>query len=113
MAKYQEDRVWPIGIQYVSRKSSVSEPTTFPTSCIVGEIGHSRNGHGDAEPEHTISDTTTNGKSTEAVSQLINRARAQFQAGNRQDALNAIEAAVNIDPNHPWLQELRTQYDLP
>ena len=113
MAKYQEDRVWPLGIQHVSRHSSISEPTEFPASCIVGEAEHSGNGHADAERVPASNAAATNGKSNEAVDQLINRARAQFQAGNRQDALNAIEAAVNIDPNHPGLQELRTQYDLP
>lgn len=109
-AVYVEDRVWPLGVDRISRSYSEHEVAPFPVSCSdqdrLAATGHANGRHEgptEVEPEEREDGT---------ADLLVERARSQLRVGNRKDAFLSLREVMNVEPTHPGLQEIEDEFNL-
>jgi len=111
MARYEEDRIWPLGTQVENREYAAAVPSPFPTTCTPSDLQPVGLGPDSGDTTAT-SRPAPNGTTPEYLDQLIDRARSQFRAGNSQDAYDALRRVIAADPNHPGLREIKDEFDI-
>jgi len=109
-AVYLEDRVWPLGVDRVTRVFEEQEVTPFPVSCSDEDrlvaTGYT-NGSTPHAPEAAVVPDRD-----DAADLLVERARSQLRMGHRKDAFQSLDEVISLEPTHPGLQEIRDEFNL-